>query len=66
MSLLWESHALPYLDRGAAVEAKRLRLPVLQVDLQDIWHEEQRIVLHRVLERRELISHFHSEPSPSL
>lgn len=40
-----------YLDRGTAVKAKRLCLPVLQVDLQDIWHEQKRVVLHRVLQK---------------
>lgn len=45
--------ARAHLDGGAAVKAKRLGLPILQVHFQDIWHEQQRIVLHRVLETRD-------------
>lgn len=38
-----------HLDGGGAVEAERLGLAVLQVDLQDVRHEEQGVVLHWVL-----------------
>lgn len=38
-----------HLDGGGAVEAERLGLAVLQVDLQDVGHEEQRVVLDWVL-----------------
>ncbi len=45
------THTNTHLDGGTAVEAKGLCLPVLQVDLQDIWHEQKRVVLHRVLQK---------------
>lgn len=38
-----------HLDGGGAVEAERLGLAVLQVDLQNVRHEEQRVVLDWVL-----------------
>lgn len=41
-----------HLDGGGAVEAERLGLAILQVDLQDIRHEEQRVVLDWVLRVR--------------
>lgn len=41
-----------HLDAGGAVEAERLGLAVLQVDLQDVGHEEQRVVLDWVLRAR--------------
>lgn len=43
--IFWTVH----LDGGGAVEAERLGLAVLQVDLQDVRHEEQGAVLHWVL-----------------
>lgn len=45
----WET---VHLDAGGAVEAERLGLAVLQVDLQDVGHEEQRVVLDWVLRAR--------------
>lgn len=49
---MWHTH----LDGGTAVEAERLSLPIFQVHLQDIRHEEERVVLHRVLLNGNIIS----------
>lgn len=35
----------PYLHRGAALEAERLGLPVLQVHLEHVGHEQERAAL---------------------
>lgn len=43
-----------HLDGGAAVKAKRLGLPVLQVNLQNTGHEQQGVVLHWVLQKQRM------------
>lgn len=60
LDCLWASSSRQtkrkYLDGCVVVKSKWFGLSILQVHLQDIWHEKQRVVFHSVLHgTRELL-----------